>query len=177
MGKECFWFVMSVSLAIAASVYAIVLPTSAPPSAIVHLAAPTHTSIESQKSFVFPRSALLVADALDDLAAEQQVKDAALAAKKRAYQKALEEKQAKEQADFEANQAKLEGAKAKQAAKTAAAAEARTAKDLATAQKSRDASSKNAKYAAVQTVNAKAERIAARKAAGDEAPALFGFGK
>merc|ERR1712087_444228 len=128
--KECFWFVMSVSLAIAASVYAIVLPTSAPPSAIVHLAAPTHTSIESHKSFVFPRSALLVADALDDLAAEQQVKDAALAAKKRAYQKALEEKQAKEQADFEANQAKLEAAKArveeakaKQAAKTAAAAE------------------------------------------------------
>merc|ERR1719343_1496659 len=142
----------------------------------MHLAAPQYFSIESQRSYAFPRSALLVADALDDLAPEQQAKDAVIAAKKRAYQKAQEEKQAKEQADYEAKQAKLEAAKArveeakaKQAAKAAAAAEARAAKDVAKAEKDKDASSKSTKYATVQTINPRAERIAARKAAGEEA--------
>mmetsp|Transcript_25086 Transcript_25086/g.58486 ORF Transcript_25086/g.58486 Transcript_25086/m.58486 type:complete len:138 (-) Transcript_25086:350-763(-) len=105
---------------------------------------------------------------------------------KRAFQKAQAEKQAKEQAEYEANlkrveetKARAEEAKAIQAAKVAAAAEARAAKDAAKgmAQASgKGDSSKSEKYA-VQTVNARAERIAARKAAGEEAPTFFGIGQ
>lgn len=176
------------SVALVVSALSLVLPSGTSTMAVVQLAVSQRPSatLQSEQPAVFPRSSMLVADSLDDLAAEQQAKDAALAAKKRAFQKAQAEKQAKEQAEYEANlkrveetKARAEEAKAIQAAKVAAAAEARAAKDAAKgmAQASgKGDSSKSEKYA-VQTVNARAERIAARKAAGEEAPTFFGIGQ
>ena len=144
--------------------------------------------LKAAQSSVFPTSSV-VADLLDDFAAQESQKDAAIQARKDALKQAQLEAEAKAQAAFEAAEAKkaaqaekAEKAKAEQAAKAAeakekaaaakaAAADAKTTKTSKAAPKSAASS----KYGTVEKINKQADRIQQREESGDEKPNPFGF--
>ena len=125
---------------------------------------------------------------LDKIAAVQMEQDAKIEARKAEIRVRQEEAEAKASAEYQAKvkqdaerKAKTEAAIAKQkaesAARAAAIAEERAAKEAAKgvpAGKSAAKSDTAKKFGTVEKVSSRAERIEARKAAGGEAPSLFG---
>jgi len=135
-------------------------------------------------SAIFPTSSVL-SSLIDDEADAFKAKNEALRAKKEALkakelaaEKKAEEDQAKAAAKEAARTAEREAAAAARKVKAEAEAKAKAeAKAAALASAPDEASKKaaSAKYGSeVVKVDARAERIAARKAAGDDAPSLFG---
>lgn len=116
---------------------------------------------------------------LDDFATAQTARDDAIYLKKKAIAEQREKEEARAAAEAE-KKLKVEAerlAKAEEAAAArAAAAEAKAAEKKAakTSGKAEVTQAKANKYGTVQTVSKQAERIAARKASGEDAPKLFG---
>ena len=176
----------------------LLVPTPAVQQYVMPAAAAVQPSVSAQ-SLIFPTANLLAEggtsivtsfdDELDKMAAIQSQKDAqidAYRAQQRAKQeaeeaaKAAEYEQAAKKAEERriANEALVAAQKVKAAERAAAIAEEKAAAAAAKAAKygAPAVASKPSKYGTVEKVSARSERIAARKAAGEEAPTLFGIG-
>ena len=175
----------------------LLVPTPAMQQYVMPAAAAVQPSVSAQ-SLIFPTANLLAEggtsivtsfdDELDKMAAVQSQKDAqidAYRAQQRAKQeaeeaaKAAEYEQAAKKAEERriANEALVAAQKVKAAERAAAIAEEKAAAAAKAAKYGAPAvASKPSKYGTVEKVSARSERIAARRAAGEEAPTLFGIG-
>lgn len=183
---------MALSLACTSIALLLAPPTPLPAVAVnyapvaVSFAQPT-----AAQSLLFPTSQALAGtvtsfdDELEKIAAKQKAEDAKIDARKAEIRARQEAQEAKEAAEFEAKEklaaerkAKSDAAaaalKAKNDAKKAALAEASAAKVAPAAAATDTSSKKSSKYQQVEKVSSRSERIAARKAAGEEAPSFFG---
>jgi len=192
-------------LALVAGSVALVVPTMPVAPMVQQTVAATPVVADGAASYVFPSTFTLAksqrisgsfSDLLDDEAEVQSARDAEIEAKKQVAKKRQEEEEAKKAAEYQAalkfqaeQQAKKEALQAANKAKKEAAelakaeeAEKRAAKQTEMAAKGGGAppkaaspSSKPEKFAKVETVDKRAERVAARIAAGEEGPTFFGL--
>lgn len=150
------------------------------PVEVRQVQAPTIVVQANRGLGVFP-SLTIGGSLLDDFADAQIQEDAKLEARRAAFKKAQAEQEAKAESEAAAAEAKAAEKLAKVEKLKAEAAAKLEAKAVASAEarKARETASTSAptskKATTVTTVNARAERIAARKASGEEGPTLFGL--
>mmetsp|Transcript_21946 Transcript_21946/g.54693 ORF Transcript_21946/g.54693 Transcript_21946/m.54693 type:complete len:159 (-) Transcript_21946:335-811(-) len=136
----------------------------------VDQAVPVGNTRPAVRAPAFP-STSLASSLLDDFAETQKREEEILNAKRAALKKAREEQEARAAAE---EAAKLKAEEAKRAKAEAILAKKKALAEAKEAQLN-EAAAANNDAAAVKKVNARAERIAARKAAGEEPPKLFGL--
>ena len=188
---------------VAGAVIGLVVQAPVPPvpSAVPSISSPRYISaptivapgIKIAPNSLFPPSTINLAErvtSIDDILEQEAAKDAEkirlLNERKNAYKAAQEAQEKEARAKYEAQQKQEEEKEAKKLAlaeaKAAKAAESKAAKAAEAAAKAQLASSKAAgstakpsKYGTVERVSKQAERIEARKEAGEDAPGLFGL--